>query len=167
MTGQQLASHLNPHLSDDQFSDLLIGDCSLEVRRHVDACPQCQNEFKLVQSAIDGFGATSLQWAEEREPRSISPSSQLFFQCRSLGTWAAAALLAAAVLFEVHQGWTVGTPVANNVETQAVESPADVAGDNRLMMAIDQEIRWQAKSPLSLATPEKPYHSRPPRRLAN
>jgi anti-sigma factor RsiW len=154
MTVQQLASQVNPHLSDDQFSDLLIGDCSLEVRRHVDACPQCQNEFKRVQSAIDGFGATSLQWAEEREPRSISPSSQLFFQCRSLGTWAAAALLAAAVLFEVHQGWTVGTPT-------------DVAGDNRLMMSIDQEIRWQAKSPLSLATPEKQYHSRPPHRLAN
>jgi hypothetical protein len=154
MTGQ--------HLNNQQFTDLLIGDCSLEVRRHVDACPQCQDEFKQVQSAIDGFGAAGLEWAEQRAPMSISPSSQLLFQCRSLGTWAAAALLAAAVLFEVHQGWIVPTP-ANNVATQAVESTSDVADDNRLMMAIDQEIRWRAESPLSMATPEK--HSR--RRLAN
>jgi anti-sigma factor RsiW len=155
MTGQ--------HLSNQEFSDLLIGDCSLEVRRHVDACPQCEEEFKRVQSAIDDFGAVGLEWAEQRAPLSISPSSQLLFQCRSLGTWAAAALLAAAVLFEVHQGWIVPTPATNNVATQAVESSTDVADDNRLMMAIDHEIRWQAESPLSIAGPEK--HS--PRRLAN
>jgi len=155
MTGQ--------HLTNDQFTDLLIGDCPLEVRRHVDACPQCQDEFKQVQSAIDGFGAAGLEWAEQRAPISISPSSQLLFQCRSLGTWAAAALLAAAVLFEVHQGWIVATPAANKVATETVESTADVVDDNRLMMAIDQEIRWQAESPLSIATAEK----RPPRRLAN
>jgi hypothetical protein len=157
MTGQ--------HLTNDLFTDLLIGDCSLEIRRHVDACPQCQDEFKRVQSAIDGFGAAGLEWAEQQAPISISPSSQLLFQCRSLGTWAAAALLAAAVLFEVHQGWIVPTPAANNVAAEAVESTSDVADDNRLMMAIDQEIRWQAESPLSIATPEK--RSRPPRRLAN
>jgi anti-sigma factor RsiW len=157
MTGQ--------HLTNQQFTDLLIGDCSLEVRRHVDACPQCQEEFKRVQSAIDGFGAAGLEWAEQRAPMAISASSQLFLQCRSLGTWAAAALLAAAVLFEVHQGWIVATPSGNNVATQAVESTSEVADDNRLMMAIDQEIRWQAESPLSMAAPEK--HSRPPRGLAN
>jgi hypothetical protein len=151
------------HLTSQQFTDLLIGDCSLEVRRHVDTCQQCQDECKQVQSAIDGFGAAGLEWAEQRTPMSISASSQLFLQCRSLGTWAAAALLAAAVLFEVHQGWIVPTAVANNVTNQAVESTSDVADDNRLMMAIDQEIRWQAESPLSIAIPEK--HS--PRRLAN
>jgi hypothetical protein len=157
MTGQ--------HLTNQEFGDLLIGDCSLEVRRHVDACPQCEEEFKRVQSAIDGFGAAGLEWAEQRAPMSISPSSQLLFQCRSLGTWAAAVLLAAAVLFEVHQGWIVPTHVANNVASQSVEPTANVADDNRLMMAIDQEIRWQAESPLSIAAPEK--RSRPPRRLAN
>ena len=159
MTGQ--------HLTNQQFTDLLIGDCSLNVRRHVDACPQCQEEFKQVQSAIDGFGAAGLEWAEQRAPLAISASSQLFSQCRSLGTWAAAALLAAAVLFEVHQGWIVPTPAADNVATEVVESTSDVADDNRLMMAIDQEIRWQTESPLSMATPAKHSHSRPPRRLAN
>jgi hypothetical protein len=152
------------HLTSEQFTDLLIGECSLEVRRHVDTCRQCQDECEQVQSAIDGFGAAGLKWAEQRAPMSISPSSQLFLQCRSLGTWAAAALLAAAVLFEVHQGWIVPTPAVNNVTTQGVASTVDVADDNRLMMAIDQEIRWQAESPLSIATPEK--HSRP-RGLAN
>lgn len=163
MTGQ----HSTPHLNNDQFSDLLIGDCPLEVRRHVDTCPQCQEEFKRVQSAIDSFGSACLEWAEQRAPVSISPSSPLLFQCRSLGTWAAAALLAAAVLFEVHQGWIVPTPAANDVATQGVESTANVAEDNRLMMAIDQEIRWQAESPLSIASPEKHDRSRPPRWLAN
>jgi hypothetical protein len=157
MTGQ--------HLTSQEFTDLLIGDCSLEVRRHVDTCPQCQDECKQVQSAIDGFGAAGLEWAEQRTPISISASSQLFLQCRSLGTWAAAALLAAAVLFEVHQGWIVPPSAANNVATQVVESTADVADDNRLMLAIDQEIRWQAESPLSTATPGK--NSRPTHRLAN
>ena len=120
-----------------------------------------------MQSAIDCFGAAGLEWAEQRAPLAISASSQLFSQCRSLGTWAAAALLAAAVLFEVHQGWVVPTPASSNAASQGVESTADVADDNRLMMAIDQEIRWQTESPLSMATPAKHSHSRPPRRLAN
>ncbi len=133
----------------------------------MDACPQCQNEFKQVQSAIDSFGATSLAVGRRRAPVSISPSSQLFFQCRTLGTWAAAALLAAAVLFEVHQGWICSNPCGQRRGVPGGGVPFERCGDNRLMMAIDQEIRWEAESPLSTTTLERHSHSRPPRRLAN
>ena len=61
---------------------------------------------------------------------------------------AAAAVLTAAVLFA---GQHQRSPQAMSVAaTQQVDSDSEVADDNRLMMAIDKETRWQPQTLISV-----------------
>jgi hypothetical protein len=163
MTGQ--------HLTDEEFTELLSGECPLDASRHMQACPQCQSEFDRVQTSIEDFGSFALEWAEQRASASIRPPSAFVYRWQQAGTWAAAAVLAAAVLFGVHQQKGIQAPevtLATNVHPAHPES--EVADDNRLMMAIDREIHWQADSPVagdSLAESGRRPHSQASRRLAN
>ncbi len=143
MTGQ--------HLTDEQFTDLLSGDYPADASRHMLACVQCQGEFDRVQASIEDFVTLSLEWAERRASTSISAPSAFVLGWQSVSSWAAAAaVLAAAILFGVHQGGRLSSDVTAVTGSQPAESASEVADDNRLLMAIDKEIRWQPESPISL-----------------
>jgi anti-sigma-K factor RskA len=163
MTGQ--------HLTDEQFTDLLSGDCPLDASRHMLACAQCQCEFRRVQASIEDFVTLSLKWAERRASASIPTPSAFVRGWRSASSWAAAAaVLAAAVLFGVHQERMLAPEAVSVASNQSAQSASEVADDNRLLMAIDKEIRWQTASLISvddLATSARRPHSRPSRRLTN
>ena len=158
MTGQ--------HLTDEQFTDLLSGDRTEDARRHMLACDQCQGEFERVQASIEDFVTLSLEWAGPRASTSISAAFVRGWQ--SASSWAtAAAVLAAAILFSVHHGRPDVTSIASS---QPAESASEVADDNRLLMAIDKEIRWQTESPISiddLTAPAGRPHAQTSRRLRN
>jgi len=47
MTGQ--------HLTDEQFTELLSGDCPFQAIQHLKTCAQCHCEFEQVQASIDDF----------------------------------------------------------------------------------------------------------------
>jgi hypothetical protein len=144
MTGQ--------HLTDSEFTDLLSGDYTSEASRHMRACAQCQSEFERVQTSIDDFVTLSLEWAKPRAATSIAAPSVFVCAWQSANSWAAAAVvLAAAILFGVHQGRLSTPDVVSVVGNPPAESASDVADDNRLLMAIDQETRWPAESPISIA----------------
>jgi hypothetical protein len=143
MTGQ--------HLTDEQFTELLSGDYTEDASRHMRTCAQCQEEFERVQASIEDFVSLSLEWAERRAATSISAPSVFVrgWQCAS--SWAiAAAVLAAAILFGVHQDRLARPDVISIADSQPSESASEVADDNRLLMAIDKEIRWQPESPISI-----------------
>jgi hypothetical protein len=163
MTGQ--------HLTDEQFTDLLSGDYTTDASRHMLACAQCQVEFERVQSSIEDFVTVSLEWAERRASTSISAPSAFLRGWQSANSWAvAAAVLAAAILFGVHQGRLLSPDVISVASSQPAESASEVADDNRLLMAIDKEIRWQTESPISIddltASAGRPQ-VQPSRRLRN
>jgi anti-sigma-K factor RskA len=163
MTGQ--------HLTDEQFTELLSGDCPADASRHMLACTQCQCEFERVQASIEDFVTLSLEWAEKRASASIPPPSALVRGWQSASSWAAtAAVLAAAVLFGVHQKRIMTPEVISVASNQPAESASEVADDNRLLMAIDKELRWQTESPISiddLTTSARKSHSQSTRRLTN
>jgi hypothetical protein len=163
MTGQ--------HLTDEQFTDLLSGDYTTDASRHMLACAQCQREFERVQASIKDFVTLSLEWAERRASTSISAPSAFLRGWQSASSWAAAAaVLAAAILFGVHQGRLLSPDVISVASSQPPESASEVADDNRLLMAIDKEIRWQTESPISiddLTDSAGSPHSQPSRRLRN
>jgi hypothetical protein len=143
MTGQ--------HLTDEQFTDLLSGGYTADASRHMQACAQCQGEFERVQASIEDFVTLSLEWAERRASTSISAPSAFVRLWQSASSWAtAAAVLAAAILFGVHQGRLLSPDVVSVAGSQRAESASEVADDNRLLMAIDKEIRWQPESPISI-----------------
>jgi hypothetical protein len=111
-------------------------------------------------------------WAEEQEPASLTARSRWMLHRKAVGSCAAAVVLAAAILFGLHQEETAPVvSVATSSEVERSESPVDVAEDNRLLAAIDTEIRWQAQSPVSMETSGetsgRPSRSRSTRKLAN
>jgi hypothetical protein len=140
------------HLTDEEFTELLSGDCPLDASRHLQACAQCQWEFKQVQASIKDFGACSFAWAEEHASAPIPAPSALARVWQPRSTWsAAAAVLAAAVLFGIHQEMSTRAPVVLQADAvHPAHSEQDVSEDNRLMMAIDREIHWQEESPLAI-----------------
>jgi hypothetical protein len=156
------------HLTDEQFAGVLCGDC--DHSDHLLECAQCRRELRAVQASLADFASLSLEWAEQRASASISTRSVLLrsWQSASALTAAAAAVLTAAVLFA---GQHQRTPQALSIAPiQAAVSDSEVADDNRLMMAIDNEMRWQPQTLLStneLATLGRRSRETPSPRLTN
>ena len=143
----------NQHLSDDQLDDVLAGDADLEVTRHLQSCKPCRAEIENLRDALAEFNAASLEWAEKQAPVAIPSRTRSIPRWQSISSVAAAAIVAAAFIFGSFQPKT--TPVAH---TEAVAQQDNVAEDNRLMAAIDSEIRWQAESPASLPASDRLLH---------
>jgi hypothetical protein len=145
------------HLTDEQFAGLLSGD--FDHGDHLLGCAQCRQELRTVQASLEDFASLSLEWAEQRASTSISTRSVMLRSWQSASAWtaAAAAVLTAAVLFAGQFQPGTKTPQAISVVgVQAADSDSEVADDNRLMMAIDKEMRWQPQTLISvdeLATP--------------
>ena len=157
------------HLTDEQFAGLLSGGCDPDD--HLLECPQCRQELRKVQASLDDFASLSLQWAEQRASASISTRSVLLRGWQSASAWtaAAAAVLTAAALFAGQFQPRAKTPQATSV-AQAADSDSEVADDNRLMMAIDKEMRWQPQTLISvdeLASPGRRSRETPSPRLTN
>jgi hypothetical protein len=161
------------HITDEQFAGLLSGDRAIDTSDHLLGCAQCRQEFKAVQASLEDFASLSLEWAEQRASTSISTPSVLIRGWQSASAWtaAAAAILTAAVLFGGQHQRTTQAPQATSVAGgQAADSDSEVADDNRLMMAIDKEIRGQTQVLISiddLAAPGKGSREKPSPRLAN
>lgn len=163
MTGQ--------HLTDEQFTELLAGDYPFDASRHLQTCAQCRWEFNRVQSSIEDFGSFAIEWAEQRASLSIPAPSAFARAWQPRSAWAAAAVLAAAILFGLQQEKKMQAPGPITVAgIHPAHTEREVAEDNRLMIAIDREIHWQAESPVAgdnlVETGRRP-HSQAPGRLAN
>jgi hypothetical protein len=125
-----------------------------------------------VQASIEDFVTVSLEWAERRASTSIAAPSAFVRGWQSASSWAAAAaVLAAVILFGVHREGMLTPDVISVAISQPAESASEVADDNRLLVAIDKEIRWQTESPISIddltTTSARRLHSQPSRRLTN
>jgi hypothetical protein len=153
------------HLTEEQFAGLLAGGC--DTNDHLLECTQCRHELRTVQASLEDFASLSLEWAEERASRSISTRSVLLRGWQSASAWTAAA---AAVLTGQNQRTTQAPHAFSVVATQQADSDSEVADDNRLMMAIDKEMRWQPQTLISvdeLATPGRRSRETPSPRLTN
>ena len=97
------------HLTDAQFTDLLLGTIPHAVTAHLEACPQCAEEAHRVSGAIGSFAQQSQLWAERR----AAARPMLQPACQPLLSWldrpaawsaAAATLVLAEVLRLLHGG---------------------------------------------------------------
>ena len=176
-------SHLT-HLTDAQFSDLLLGATPAPVRAHLEACPQCSAEAERVSLAIGSFEQQSRLWAERgaaSQPILVSHRQPAFSWLHRPPAWTAAALAVALAA-------GIGVAVRNDIPSvhkghpQAVQqqlataqpappvSPATLKADNALLSAIDGELRADESAPAALygltATSRGP-RARAPKRIAN
>jgi hypothetical protein len=147
------------HLSDEQFSDLLLGAKPAAVRAHLDACPQCSAEAERVSAAIGSFEQQSRLWAERRAATALGIQGRdrqpVLPWLRQPQARAAAVALAIAVAVGIGIGVRndrvhTAQPQVANVQPAGVVSPETLKADNELLAAIDGELRADESAPASM-----------------
>ena len=163
---ERLQAGRDQHLSDEQFTELLLGATPASVQEHLLACPQCSEEAKRVSGAIGDFAQQSRLWAERRAAsRPMTVRDQQGVLWGLFGTpvrllhpqaWMAAALtlvLVGGIGLSLHRGHksSVRTAVATAPDAQpAAVAPATLKADNELLSAIDGELRADDSASASL-----------------
>jgi hypothetical protein len=150
------------HLTDEQFTDLLLGSIPASVTAHLQACAECAEEAQRVSGAIGSFSQQSRLWAERRaaagRTASMMPVHQpvLSWFSRPMAWSAAAAALAIATVVGVgvesgidRKGHPIdGQQRAAQVQparvVPAANPKADLNADNNLLATIDEELSAQS-----------------------
>jgi hypothetical protein len=159
----QMQADCNLHLSDEQFTELLLGEIPVGAQAHLLTCAQCSDEAERVLDAIGDFAQQSRLWAERRTAswpipvvdRRIALGGRFHLPAWMLRSqaqlrpqmWLVAALTLALVSgggFSLHRGYvsSVQRAVAiAPVSQSAAVAPATLKADNELLSAIDGELR--------------------------
>jgi hypothetical protein len=136
------------HLSNDQFSELILGAPSPASELHLAECAHCRAELEKFSSSVDLFSTTSLKWSEiqpAQTPR-ISPRWQSARWAYAPVGWA----LAVAVLIAVGvPAWKYDRHPAPPTSQSATEdTPAEIAQDNALLQSVNVALNTNEDSPL-------------------
>ena len=145
------------HLTDEQLTDLLMGENPPAVREHLDACAACAQEAERFSGAIGAFQQETRLWAERRAaslPRLTADREAAFAWWHRPQAWMAAALaiaLAAGVGFSIHNSHERGVQqqVIAKVAVPPVVTAETLKADNELLAAIDGELRADSSTPAS------------------
>ena len=68
------------HLSSEQISEFLLGECDAEEQRHVENCRQCHDEIVELRDGLHVFKQSVHRWAEHSVAVSLpapEPSSSV------------------------------------------------------------------------------------------
>jgi len=175
------ATHLSPeHLGPDELESVLIGDAAPESTAHLAACEPCKAALAELEAPLAGFRAVTLAWSERRS--ATMPLRDLeAAQSRAAAAWrkrfALSAGLAAALAIGVavpvlHYEATPSDEAQSQPSAQAAattetasaaseESPQQqIARDNQMLRAIDQELSSSVESPAALGLQESTGRNR-------
>jgi hypothetical protein len=170
------ASNGEVHLTDEQFTNLLLGAEPAGVQAHLKACAQCREEAERVSGAIGDFAEQSLLWAEQRVARPVrvaerGPALAWLLRPQAWVAGAMATALAIGIGMTLHRDHarpvqqamvtTQSEPTKVPAETKEpagavkVQSEAKLTRfslkeDNALLSAIDGELRADESTPASL-----------------
>jgi hypothetical protein len=169
------------HLTDEQFTELLLGATSPSISAHLKVCKQCSEEAERVSGAIGSFEQQSRLWAEREtaaRPRIearrpayawLSPA-----WLSSGPAWAAAAAAVALVfglLFHsAGGGSSQPRPEIAMATAQPVATPSTLQSDNALLAAIEGELRTEdapSANAYGLESGVRTNHARPGKRVRN
>lgn len=180
------------HLSEEQFSSLLLEQGDAAMHAHLAACAECRAELERVRDALASFHAMGMEWAKRRSA-TLGPVRAAAAGSRRLPlVWATAMLVVAGVfvggmhLEQQRRGVAVAAHVPAAASSAAVgaqqptEQPMPVrpakvatargvnpriAEDNRLLAAIDRELN--SEEPLLVPVSELRTTTRKAQRRLN
>ena len=129
------------HLSDEQFTELLMGGSPAQVQAHLEECAECRAEAERVGGAIGDFSEQSRLWAERRAaarplltaaqtPRTAERESVLAWLVRPQSwlarpqSWAGSVL---AIALAVGIGMTMEREHSRTTQADAAKTQAGVA----------------------------------------
>jgi len=171
--GERQDANCGGHLTDEQFTELLLGGRPAWAQAHLEECAECREEAERVAGAIGEFSEQSFMWAERRaaaRPRQAAERHPALLWLVRPQAWTAAAL---TIALAVGVGMTLqrerarttqqavttaqtGAAGATKTETgvttlqAATVAPATLKADNALLTAIDGELRADESTPASL-----------------
>jgi hypothetical protein len=143
------------HLTDEQFTGLLLGAIPPAAIGHLESCRQCAEEAQRVSGAIGSFAQQSRLWAEGRvaagpAQKQGRPASLAWLRTPIPPVaWVAAIFLLGAGLGLAHRARhrasspqivAVVQPALAGPAAPAAVAPATLKADNELLSAIDGEL---------------------------
>jgi hypothetical protein len=167
------------HLTDEQFTELLMGAGVASVQAHLKACAQCREEAERVSGAVGDFAEQSLLWAERRvaelpvRETEREPTWAWLLRPQAWAIGAMATALAIGIGVTLHreqarpvqhaivtvqrdatktqaQAETKAPAAATKAQAEAKVSRASLKADNALLSAINGELRADESTPASL-----------------
>lgn len=121
------------HLSDEQFTELLMGGSPAQVQAHLQECAECRAEAEHVGRAIGDFSEQSRLWAERRAAARVLRTAEqtpraeresvLAWLVRPQ-SWAGAAL---AIALAVGIGMTIEREHSRTAQQAATTAQTDAA----------------------------------------
>ncbi len=155
------------HLSDEQFTELLMGGSTAQVQAHLAECAECRAEAERVGGAIGDFSEQSRLWAERRAatraPRTAEQTARtergsvMAWLVRPQSwlarpqAWAGAAL---AIALAVGIGVTMERAHSRTAQSDAAKTQAGVAAARVEATAAQAETKAQAGATLVQAKAE-------------
>jgi hypothetical protein len=145
------------HLTDTQFTELLLGTIPPSVIAHLETCPQCAEEAQRVAGAIGNFAEQSRLWAERRAasrsarmPARQTPLAWLGIPVAPVA-WVAATVALAVGLGIMHRAEHTAPTTQSIAAVQSAPAvapvavnPATLKADNALLSAINGELSADA-----------------------
>lgn len=151
----------NHHLTDEQFTDLLLGTVPAQVKSHLDTCSECSAEAQRVSMALGSFEQETRIWAECRTAG--APTISRAFETDSSGfhlpmAWAAAAVAVAVAITVGIAQYDQRPEVSSHAQAASAAtdsqipdvSAATLKADNDLLAAIDGKLRAEDTPPTRL-----------------
>lgn len=144
------ATHLTQHLTEEEFTDSLLGLATQQVEDHLASCPKCRTEADELKGSISSFTTASRLWAQNQplvHPRGLRMRA-FWYSARPVAGVMAAAIAILGVAIPVGRAHQADVPA----ELAMVHPPAV-----RLAAELATETLSQSKP----ASVEAPVHSVP------
>ena len=139
---------MNRHLTDEQFTDLLLGLDDGTAAAHLNSCEHCRHEMARVEETMGMLREASMDWSRQRVAAMPTPQpgfcERLGLSFRPAAGMAMAAVLAVAVAVPFLIRDTDAPQRASVQHMSPVPTAEQIAADNELMSAINQEIAQPA-----------------------
>jgi predicted anti-sigma-YlaC factor YlaD len=140
------------HLTDDQFTECVIGAPNAESEAHLLTCADCRQELNRFNASVGDFSRATLAWSEAQPAVSLRAASlsqsrhPMFVHAR----WALAAvfllIVGVPVVWHGNHSTTVPADTAAVSAAAPDDSDAQIAQDNQLMQSVNVAI-GRAPSP--------------------
>ena len=140
------------HLTDEQFSALLLGeDVDAQAKAHMAHCTRCLQEAETFKRSVDLFGTASLAWTKTKQPRQSLLPVFRYRQRRAIYVplvFTLAAMLLVLVGIPVGHHDRVQQPGPRLAQVLPQDSAAEIAEDNHLLQSVDLVLSSSEGSPL-------------------
>lgn len=136
------------HLSQEALDDVLISLGSAESHAHLAVCFECRAQVETFRGDMSLFNAASNAWSKSRPQLPIREHRPPRVPAAVVG-WAVSAAAMAAMAFGIlHHRSPAAPRQANILQSQPVDSEAQIVQDNQLLQAVNAAISTDEASPI-------------------